>query len=149
MLGFQTTRICELVCSHKAKAMMSANSDPMKTGFIARSSLHLILVLLFLFSSAVAIAQQVERKPRNIDPTLQIEGRVDAMVAKLSLEQEIDLLNGTDNMWIRGAAELGMPTIKLSDGPTGVRVWGPSTAYPVGIALAASWNCGPSDHLLL
>src|SRR5438094_9126665 len=107
---------------------------------MAKNILHPILLWLLLFSSSIAIAQQVERKPRNFDPKVQIEERVDAMMAKLSLAQEIDLLNGTDNMWMHGAAELGMPTIKLSDGPTGVRVWGPSTAYPVGIALAASWN---------
>src|SRR5438874_11886253 len=28
----------------------------------------------------------------------------------------------------------------MADGPVGVRNYGPSTAYPVGIALAASWN---------
>src|SRR5262249_3464758 len=30
--------------------------------------------------------------------------------------------------------------IKFSDGPVGVRVWGPSTAYPLGIAAAATWD---------
>src|ERR1035437_236161 len=28
----------------------------------------------------------------------------------------------------------------MSDGPLGVRTWGPSTAYPAGVALAATWD---------
>jgi beta-glucosidase len=70
----------------------------------------------------------------------QIEARVEALLAKLSLDQKIDLLTGTQDMYIQAMPEIGMPRIKLSDGPTGVRVWGPSTAYPAGIALAATWD---------
>jgi beta-glucosidase len=71
-----------------------------------------------------------------------VEQRVQALMSKLSLEQKLDILAGTKDMYIEAATSIGMPRIKLSDGPTGVRVWGPATAYPAGIALAATWDPG-------
>jgi beta-glucosidase len=69
-----------------------------------------------------------------------IEQRVDAMIAKLSLEQKIDLIGGEDSMFIRAEPSVGFPRLKMSDGPYGIRTWGPDTAYAAGISLAASWD---------
>ncbi|HEY0758080.1 MAG TPA: glycoside hydrolase family 3 C-terminal domain-containing protein [Acidisarcina sp.] len=69
-----------------------------------------------------------------------IEQRVDAMISKLTLEQKIDLIGGEDSMFIRAMPAAGFPRLKMSDGPYGVRTWGPDTAYAGGIALAASWD---------
>jgi beta-glucosidase len=69
-----------------------------------------------------------------------IEKRVDAMIAKLTLEQKIDLLGGEDNMFIKAQPAIDLPRIKMSDGPMGVRTWGPATGYAAGIGLAASWD---------
>ena len=54
-------------------------------------------------------------------------------------EQKIDLLGGVRNFYIRGYKGLGWPELKMSDGPVGVRNYGPSTTMG-GIGLAASWN---------
>ena len=35
---------------------------------------------------------------------------------------------------------LNVPELKMSDGPIGVRNYGPSTTYAAGIGLAATWN---------
>jgi beta-glucosidase len=69
-----------------------------------------------------------------------IEQRVDAMVAKLTLQQKLELIGGLDNMFIRAEPSAGFPLLKMSDGPEGVRTWGPDTAYAGGIALAAAWD---------
>ena len=69
-----------------------------------------------------------------------IEQRVDAMIAKLTLQQKLELIGGLDNMFIRAEPAAGFPTLKMSDGPEGVRTWGPDTAYAGGIALAAAWD---------
>jgi beta-glucosidase len=69
-----------------------------------------------------------------------VEQRVDRMLAALTLEQKIDLLGGVDSMYVRAAVSAGFPRLKMSDGPVGVRTWGPSTAYAGGIALAATWD---------
>jgi len=62
------------------------------------------------------------------------------MVSRLTLEQKIDLLGGVDGMFTRPAPAIGLPRLKMSDGPEGVRTWGPDTAYAGGAALAASWD---------
>jgi len=69
-----------------------------------------------------------------------IEQRVNAMIAKLTLEQKLEIIGGVDNMFIRAEPAAGFPLLKMSDGPEGVRTWGPDTAYAGGIALAASWD---------
>lgn len=69
-----------------------------------------------------------------------IEHRVDAMLSKLTLKEKIDLIGGYNDAYIRAEPSAGFPELKMSDGPEGVRTWGPSTAYPGGIALAASWD---------
>ena len=70
----------------------------------------------------------------------QIEARAHAMVARLTLEEKIELLGGIDEMFTRPAPAIGLPRFKMSDGPEGVRTWGPTTAYAGGAALAASWD---------
>ncbi len=66
--------------------------------------------------------------------------RVDQIMAKMTLEQKIDLLGGVDDFFVRGYPELGLPRLRMADGPVGVRNFGPSTAYAAGIGLAASWD---------
>lgn len=69
-----------------------------------------------------------------------IEQRIDGMLQRLTLEQKVDLLGGEDGMFTRAEPAIGLPRLKMSDGPLGVRTWGPTTAYAGGVALAASWD---------
>jgi len=75
-------------------------------------------------------------------PDLKIEAFLDAM----TVEEQISLLAGKDFWTTVPIARLGIPSIKVSDGPNGARGGGAfvggvtSAAFPVGIALAASWN---------
>jgi beta-glucosidase len=71
-----------------------------------------------------------------------IDSRVEQMLSKLSLEQKIDLIGGVDAMFIRAVPEVNFPRLKMSDGPMGVRTWGPTTGYAAGIGLAASFDTG-------
>jgi beta-glucosidase len=43
-------------------------------------------------------------------------------------------------MFTNAAPVIGLPRLKMSDGPEGVRTWGPTTAWPGGAALAATWD---------
>jgi beta-glucosidase len=61
-------------------------------------------------------------------------------MAKLTLQDKISLIGGDEGMYIRAVPSIGLPHLRMSDGPVGVRTWGPSTAYAAGIALAASWD---------
>jgi len=69
-----------------------------------------------------------------------VEQRVDAILGRMTLEQKIDLLGGVDGYYVRGFPPLGLPRLKTADGPMGVRNYGPATAMPGGINLAASWD---------
>jgi beta-glucosidase len=69
-----------------------------------------------------------------------IEAKAQAMVAKLTLEQKIELLGGVDNMYTRPMPPIDLPRFKMSDASVGVRTWGPTTAYAGGVALAATWD---------
>ena len=92
-----------------------------------------ILLVALLFPPAALVAQQ---------PSAQdVERKVDAMLSKLSLAEKIELIHGVADMELSPAMpKIGLPALRTSDGPMGVRSWGPSTAYAAGIGLAASWN---------
>jgi beta-glucosidase len=69
-----------------------------------------------------------------------IEAKAHAMIAKLTLEQKIDLLGGVDGMYTHPSPTIDLPRFKMSDASIGVRTWGPTTAYAGGVSLAATWD---------
>ncbi|HWC19159.1 MAG TPA: glycoside hydrolase family 3 C-terminal domain-containing protein [Terriglobales bacterium] len=77
------------------------------------------------------------RPAQSLDPA--VEKRVDSILSRMTPEQKVDLLGGVRGFYIRGYKELGWPELKMSDGPVGVRNYGPATTMG-GIGLAASWN---------
>src|SRR5579871_5542983 len=70
----------------------------------------------------------------------EVEKRVDAILSKMTLEEKIDYIGGTRDFYVRAVPNLNVPELKMSDGPIGVRNYGPSTTYAAGIGLAATWN---------
>jgi beta-glucosidase len=69
----------------------------------------------------------------------EIEARVNSLLAKLTLEEKIDLIGGVDGFYVRASEKIGLPRLKMADGPVGVRNYGPSTVFG-GIGLAAAWD---------
>src|SRR5262249_13143231 len=67
-------------------------------------------------------------------------GSVDKIIDQMTLEEKIDYIGGHKTFYVRAIDHLGVPEIKMADGPLGVRNYGPSTGYPAAIALAASWD---------
>ncbi len=71
---------------------------------------------------------------------------LEALVDEMSLEEQVSLLSGQDNWSVPGVARLGFGRLKVSDGPNGARGGGSlvggvsAAAFPVGIALGATWN---------
>jgi beta-glucosidase len=70
----------------------------------------------------------------------EIDQRVDAILSRMTLEEKIDTIGGVDSFYVRANPRLGLPALRMADGPFGVRNVGPSTAYAAGIALGASWD---------
>ncbi len=69
-----------------------------------------------------------------------VEQRVEAILSRMTLEDKIDILGGVDDFYIRAYPKLGIPRLRMADGPLGVRHGGPSTAMAGGISLAATWD---------
>ena len=62
------------------------------------------------------------------------------LVSKMTLEEKIDYIGGYNGFYIRSIDRLGIPMIRMADGPQGVRNDTQSTMFPSGIAVASTWN---------
>ncbi len=107
----------------------------MKTLFSARLASLALLFVLTAFPQASAIAQAP------VPDSPEIQARVDAILAKMTIEEKLDYIGGT-GFAVRAIPRLGLPAIEMSDGPYGTRSNAglPSTTYSAGIGLAATWN---------
>ena len=74
-------------------------------------------------------------------PAEDVDRKVEVMLSRLTLAEKIEMIHGVADMILTPSVpRIGLPALKTSDGPMGVRSWGPSTAYAAGIGLAASWD---------
>ena len=66
------------------------------------------------------------------------------IISNLSLEEKVSLLSGFDNWYTPDIKKYGIPKIKMSDGPNGVRgdsnTPQTSACFPSPILLGATWN---------
>ncbi len=71
---------------------------------------------------------------------------IDSILDQMTLEEQVSLLSGADFWTTVPVERLGVPKIKVTDGPNGARGAGSlvagvkATCFPVGIALGATWN---------
>ena len=73
--------------------------------------------------------------------TQEHRGRAAALVSQMTLEEKCDYIGGSkDGFYIRPVERLGIPLIRMADGPQGVRNNTKSTLFACGVAAAASWN---------
>jgi beta-glucosidase len=100
------------------------------------------VILILVLGSAFALASlQAQTQARPQTPSsANVEQRVEALLGQMTLNEKITLIGGTHNFFTRPIPRLGIPSLKMSDGPVGVHDYGPTTAYAAGIALAASWD---------
>ena len=68
-----------------------------------------------------------------------VEQRVETLLSRMTLREEIHLIGG-NGMSIAAIPRLGIEPVEMSDGSQGIRGVEPSTAYPAGLMLAASWD---------
>src|SRR6266568_3252291 len=67
------------------------------------------------------------------------------LLRQMTLQEKISLLSGSDFWHTTPIERLGIPALKVTDGPNGARggdfMNGATAAcFPAGIALAATWN---------
>ena len=74
------------------------------------------------------------------------QGELEILVDRLTLEEQVSLLSGEDFWSLPAIPRLGIGKFRVTDGPNGARGSGSlvggvkSAAFPVGIALGATWN---------
>ena len=84
---------------------------------------------------------------------LELRKRAEELTEKLTLDEKIGMIHGVQLFQTKGADRLGIPPLKMSDGPMGVRQeFHPSSWLPLGTsddfvtylpcnsALASTWN---------
>ena len=102
----------------------------------AMNSLRKIGAVLALIILAISFAIVPPAKSAADD----VEKRVESILSRMTLEEKIDFISGVDDFYIRAYPQLGIPRLRMADGPLGVRHGGPATAMAGGILLAASWD---------
>ena len=94
-----------------------------------------LLIFVSLFFSASVSFSQVYK-----DPKAPVEDRVGDVLSRLTPEEKIDYIGGTNSMYIRAIARLGIPEIRMSDASVGVKNYGNCTAYPSSILNSSTWD---------
>ena len=76
------------------------------------------------------------------DPTRPFETRVEDLLGRLTLEEKVALMAGASAFRLEAIERLGVPSLGMTDGPTGVRsnTGQMATVFPVAVALAATFN---------
>ena len=96
---------------------------------------------LTLSLTAAAIAPSgPESEPDSPAISKASKQRAAELVSQMTLEEKLSYIGGIDGFFIREIPRLGIPRIRMADGPQGVRNDTKSTMYPCGIAAAATWN---------
>jgi beta-glucosidase len=122
---------------------------------MTRQLLMLGLALVFTLP-AIALQGQAptDTTPPYKNTRLSPEQRADDLLGRMSPEEKARMLAGSGWMESAPNERLGIPAIKMADGPMGVRNWAGSsavtsaastvpvyaTAFPAGIAMASSWD---------
>lgn len=76
---------------------------------------------------------------------MDVESRIEGLLARMTLEEKAALTAGSDAWHGVAIPRLGIPRLKVTDGPTGARGESPgagptAACFPNGSALAATWD---------
>jgi beta-glucosidase len=104
-----------------------------RTNEMTISSRNLRIAVVLLSLAQCVVAQTASSR-------IDVEKRVDSLVRKMTVGEKIEMIGGINDFNTRPISRLGIPSLRMSDGPMGVHDYGLTTAYPAGIALAASWD---------
>jgi beta-glucosidase len=78
-----------------------------------------------------------------LDAQAPIEDRINDLFARLTPEEKAALVHGCSGMGYGDIPRIGLPELLMTDGPQGMRLdSGGATAFPGGLAMAATWNPG-------
>jgi beta-glucosidase len=128
-----------------------------------RISLLVFLAALFAAGTLLpAVTSAQNKQPAVVsasapykDASLSADKRVADLLKRMTLEEKASMVAGSGWMESMPIPRLGIPAIKMADGPLGVRSWAGSsaitglpgsplkvlsTSFPAGVAMAATWD---------
>jgi beta-glucosidase len=126
-------------------------------------SLHARAVVLFAALVFTVLGVSESRAASPVLPadapyknaSLPVDQRVADLLKRMTLEEKATMLSGSGWMESAPIERLGIPAIKMADGPMGVRSWAGSsaitnsagnpvkvetTSFPSGVTMAATWD---------
>jgi beta-glucosidase len=113
------------------------------------------ITLASCFHAPMLAAQAIPADATYKNPATPLEDRVHDVLSRMTTEEKATMLSGSGWMESAPIERLGIPAIKMADGPLGVRSWGGSsavtnaakgpaqvlaTSFPSGVAMAATWD---------
>src|SRR5689334_23768422 len=132
--------------------------NPNDLGRVCMRRFSCLVAVLLVSLLTVAQSQTSPASPASApykNSSLPVEQRVQDLLGRMTLEEKVAMLSGADWMQTVSNKRLGIPSIKMSDGPVGIRSWaGPSsqtnapgantqvltTSFPASVAMAATWD---------
>ena len=100
---------------------------------------HCVTFLFAVVFFVVPVVQAQQKTDKKL-ASAEVEQRVQALLSRMTVDEKLILIGGVSDIYTRSIPRLGIPSLRMSDGPAGVHDFGPTTAYPAGILLAASWD---------
>ena len=110
---------------------------------------------MFLYAAALMMAAACSHTA-TVSPQDRLtlnDDRINEIIAKMTLEEKVEMLHSKTNMSSAGVERLGIADINYADGPFGIREEGQpngfmsagwtldsATYFPTGSALAATWS---------
>jgi len=75
---------------------------------------------------------------------------IEKLISEMTLEEKVSLVTGADWWHTKAIERLDIPSIRMSDGPYGLRrpkenngaASEPGTCFPVGVSMGSTWNPG-------
>ncbi|GGL88095.1 hypothetical protein GCM10010129_34890 [Streptomyces fumigatiscleroticus] len=112
-----------------------------------RSALRLLGGATAVAAAATGASAPPARAYRRGGPRPGAGTRVERLLARLTLDEKISLLHGSADPGplgqaghVPGVKRLGIPPLRLADGPAGVRVTEHATALPAPVLLASAFD---------
>ncbi|NIO86192.1 MAG: hypothetical protein GTN53_37005 [Candidatus Aminicenantes bacterium] len=102
--------------------------------FFTKTFFGILLPLILL----MVYCGKQEDLPAYKNPNLRVEQRVEDLLGRMTLEEKIQQLSGV-GFETKKNKRLGIPVLRMADGPVGVR-WENATAFPAAVGIAAAWN---------